>query len=145
MASAQTSLEPTTAAAGSDVELAFVVENICGPAGLTALQVEPPEELLRARPRAVEGWRMTVREGALDHIYNFRDALISSGVKSVEWRADPPAVGVHVFEIKGAVAPSSAGERLRFAATQVCGDGVRHASPVDGLLFTATAPRGGRF
>lgn len=144
-ASAQVSVEPTQAASGADVELEVnVAGSACGGAGLSALLLDVPEGLLRVRPRPAEGWRMTVQEGALAYIYRFRDALISSGVKTVEWRADRPATGDAMFAVAAAVAPLPAGERLAFDAELICGDGVKVKAGGAALTLSVAAPRGGR-
>lgn len=142
-ATAQTRLETAEAAAGTDVDLSFVVGPGCG-GGTAALRLDVPEGLLRVRPQAPDGWRMTVREGSLAYIYNFRDAMISSGVKSVEWTAEAPAAGEARFEIRASVAVLPVGEKLAFSAVQICGDGGRRSADPGGLVLTVAAPRGGR-
>lgn len=144
-AAAQVGLEPMEAPSGADVELEVnVAGSACGAAGLSALLLDVPEGLLRVRPRPAEGWRMTVQEGALAYIYRFRDALISSGVKTVEWRADRPATGDAMFAAAAAVAPLPAGERLAFDAELICGDGVKVKAGGEALTLSVAAPRGGR-
>lgn len=142
---AQIGIEPMQAPSGADVEIEVTVAgSTCGGAGLSALLLDVPEGLLRVRPRPVEGWRMTVQEGALAYIYRFRDALISSGVKTVEWRADRPASGDALFSAAAAVAPLPAGERLAFDAQLICGDGVKVKAGGAALTLSVAAPRGGR-
>ena len=144
-AAAQVSVEPAQAASGADVDIEVTVSaSACRGAGLSALLLDVPEGLLRVRPHAVDGWRMTVQEGALAYIYRFRDALISSGVKTVEWRADTPAIGDALFSAAAAVAPLPAGERLAFDAELICGDGAKVRAGGDGLALSVAPPRGGR-
>lgn len=144
-AAAQVKVEPAEAPGGADVEIvAAVAGSACGGAGLSALLLDVPEGLLRVRPRSADGWRLTVQEGALAYIYHFRDALISSGVKTVEWRAERPATGDFLFEAAASLAPLPAGERLAFDATLICGDGVKVRASGDGLALTVTPPRSGR-
>jgi uncharacterized protein YcnI len=143
-AAAQARLEPAEAPSGGDVELTLWVGSACGAGGLAAARLEIPEGLLRVRPQAAEGWRMTVQDGALAYIYNFRGALISSGVKEIEWRAQTPVAGEVAFEARASLAPLPAGERLTFAADLICADGTKQAAAGEALTLTVTAPRGGR-
>lgn len=144
-AAAQVGVEPAQAASGGDVDIEVTVAgSACGGAGLSALLLDMPEGLLRVRPRAVDGWRMTVQEGALAYIYRFRDALISSGVKTVEWRADAPATGDALFSAAAAVALLPAGERLAFDAELICGDGAKLRARGEALTLTVAAPSNGR-
>jgi uncharacterized protein YcnI len=143
-AAAQARLEPAEAPSGGDVELTLRVEAACGAGGLAAARLEIPEGLLRVRPQAADGWRMTVQDGALAYIYNFRGALISSGVKEIEWRAEKPTAGEVAFEARASLAPLPAGDRLTFAADLICADGTKQAASGEALTLTVTAPRGGR-
>ncbi len=143
-AAAQARLEPAQAPSGGDVELALWVGPACGAGGLAAARLEIPEGLLRVRPQPADGWRMTVQDGALAYIYNFRGALISSGVKETESRAQTPVVGELAFEARASLAPLPVGERLSFAAELVCADGTKQAAAGEALTLTVTAPLGGR-
>lgn len=144
-AAAQTRLEPAEGPSGGDVDLTLRVEGACGAGGLAAARLEIPEGLLRVRPQPADGWRMTVQDGALAYIYNFRGALISSGVKEIEWRAEKPTAGEVAFEARASLAPLPAGERLSFGVNLICADGTKHAAAAgEALTLTVTAPRSGR-
>lgn len=78
-------LNPPSAAADSDVVLSFSVGTACGAGPPAAIAIDMPEGVIEVRPHAMDGWRLTVEEGALAYVYPHRGSILSSAVRRASW------------------------------------------------------------
>jgi periplasmic copper chaperone A len=124
-ASAHVAVSPTSLPKGATAELTFKVPNEESNATTTQVQLQIPTDhpIAQVLPRAVEGWKVSVKTTALAKPLKTDDGTFTTAVSEIDWTGGSIPVGQYQdFQVSVDPLPTDTGQ-LVFKAVQTYSNG----------------------